>query len=201
MSEIVLEGVTKTFADGYEAVTVLSADCVGINQLGSQFLPSEMVQLMNDIFSGFDWLVDVHGLVRIKTFGDNYMVVGGAPTPRPDHASGVAEMALEMLRITHRFNTRNGVDFHIRIGISTGAVMAGIIGRKNFFYHMWGPAVDTATQMESTGAPDTIQVSASTYQLLKDHYDFEERAAMEIKGQGWATPHSLIGRIKPAKKA
>jgi len=189
----------SNIADSYSEATVVSADCVGFNQAGDDFVPLHVVQLMNDIFSGFDWLVDVHGLVKIKTFGDNYMVVGGVPTARPDHANAAAEMALEMLRITNRFNARNNVEFHIRVGISTGSVMAGIIGRKNFFYHLWGPAVETATQMEKMGSPDTIQVAPSTYERLKNHYLFEERNPMEIKHEGWACPYMLTGRIKAAK--
>ncbi len=182
-------------ADSFSEATVLSADCVGFNQLNDDFVPLHMVQLMNDIYSGFDWLVDIYGLVKIKSFGDKYMVVGGVPMSRPDHASAVADMALEMLRVTGRFNARNKVEFHIRIGISTGPVKAGIVGRKSFFYHLWGEAVETAMQMESLGAPDSIMMAPTTFERLSNQYLFEERSPMEIKHQGWGNPYLLTGRI------
>src|SRR5204863_524355 len=118
--------------------TVLFADIADFTKLSTRVDPAQMVHLLNDIFSGFDWLAEMHGLEKIKTIGDAYMAVSGVPTPRHDHAMAAAEMALEMQKVITRFNLLSGVTFNIRIGMSSGPVVAGIIGRKKFIYDLWG---------------------------------------------------------------
>jgi class 3 adenylate cyclase len=183
----------STIADSHTEVTVLFADIVGFTKLSARISPNELVILLNEIFSTFDQLAEQHGLEKIKTIGDNYMVVGGLPTPRMDHAEAVAEMALDMQKSITPFDTNSGESLSIRIGINTGPVVAGVIGTKKFSYDLWGDTVNTASRMESHGVVDGIQVTASAYELLKDKYLFEERGVIEIKGKGEMKTYLLIG--------
>ncbi|HEY9852887.1 MAG TPA: adenylate/guanylate cyclase domain-containing protein [Leptolyngbyaceae cyanobacterium] len=183
-----------TIADSFEEVTVLFADLVDFTKLSSQISPTELVTLLNQIFSEFDNLADEHNLEKIKTIGDAYMVVGGVPTHRSDHAEAVADMALDMQTAIANFNAKNSQSFSIRIGINTGPVVAGVIGVKKFIYDLWGDAVNTASRMESQGIPDTIQVTATTYNLLKDKYEFEERGVIYVKGKGDMFTYLLLGK-------
>lgn len=184
----------SAIADSFPEVTVLFADIVGFTNLSSQISAQELVNLLNQIFSAFDQLAELHGLEKIKTIGDAYMVVGGVPTPREDHAESIAEMALDMMQEITRYKTTNGEQFNIRIGINSGPVVAGVIGIKKFIYDLWGDAVNTASRMESHGIPGAIQVSASTYELIKDNYDLEERGIIDVKGKGKMTTYLLQGR-------
>ncbi|MEW5856002.1 MAG: adenylate/guanylate cyclase domain-containing protein [Cyanobacteriota bacterium] len=181
-------------ADNFAEVTVLFADIVGFTQLAAHTSPVELVNLLNQIFSAFDQLAEQHGLEKIKTIGDAYMVVGGLPIPRTDHAEAIAEMALDMQKAIDRFNAINGEEFNIRIGINTGPVVAGVIGLKKFIYDLWGDTVNTASRMESHGITGSIQVTAATYQLLQDKYQWKERGAIQVKGKGEMTTYLLIGR-------
>jgi class 3 adenylate cyclase len=133
-------------------------------------------------------------LEKIKTIGDAYMVVGGIPMPRTDHAQAIAQMALDMQQVVARFNTEHSVKLSIRIGINTGPVVAGVIGTKKFIYDLWGDAVNTASRMESHGLAGRIQVTQSTYECLRDEYHFEERGPIPIKGKGEMTTYLLIGK-------
>src|SRR5437870_9836774 len=162
-----------TIADNFPDVTVLFADLVDFTQLASQMPAGELVCSLNEIFSKFDWLAELHHLEKIKTIGDAYMVVGGMPTPRPDHAEAVAEMALDMQKVVTRLNSGDGRNFNARIGISSGPVVAGIIGSKKFIYDLWGDTVNIASRMESLGQLGAIQVSETTYDHLKDKYLLE----------------------------
>lgn len=184
----------SAIADSFPEVTVLFADIVGFTTLSNQISPQELVNLLNKIFSAFDHLAELHGLEKIKTIGDAYMVVGGVPTHREDHAESIAEMALDMMQEISRYKTTNGEQFSIRIGINSGPVVAGVIGIKKFIYDLWGDAVNTASRMESHGIPGAIQVSASTYELIKDNYDLEERGIIDVKGKGEMTTYLLLGR-------
>lgn len=184
----------STIADSFEDVTVLFADIVGFTELSSHIDPVELVELLNEIFSTFDALTDLHKLEKIKTIGDAYMVVGGLPTPREDHAEAVAEMALDMQTEIERFNQETDQTVQLRVGINTGPVVAGVIGIKKFIYDLWGDTVNTASRMESHGVSGKIQVSLITYQLLKDKYLFEERGVTTIKGKGEMKTYFLIGR-------
>lgn len=181
-------------ADSFDEVTVLFADLVNFTELSAQISATTLVDLLNKIFSVFDRLTQKHGLEKIKTIGDAYMVVGGLPTPRPDHAEAVVEMALDMQQEITRFKRHDGKPFHLRIGINTGSVVAGVIGTKKFAYDLWGDTVNIASRMESQGAAGGIQVTAATYDLLKDKYVFEQRDAIVVKGKGEMITYWLTGR-------
>ncbi|HEY9852885.1 MAG TPA: PAS domain S-box protein [Leptolyngbyaceae cyanobacterium] len=184
-----------TIADSFEAVTVLFADIVGFTELSAYIHPVELVELLNEIFSTFDALTDRYGLEKIKTIGDAYMVVGGLPTPRNDHVEAVAEMALNMKMEIDRFNQKKSQKVQLRVGISSGPVVAGVIGTKKFIYDLWGDTVNTASRMESHGIAGQIQVTNVIYELLKDRYFFQERGRIPVKGKGEMTTYFLLGKI------
>jgi len=181
-------------ADSFPEATVLFADIVGFTELSANRSPIEVVGLLNKIFSAFDTLAHQHGLEKIKTIGDAYMVAGGLPIPRSDHAEAMAEMALDMLNEIIQFNTETGVELAIRIGINTGPVVAGVIGTHKFIYDLWGDTVNIASRMESHGLAGCIQVTATTYELLQDQYIFQQRGAIEVKGKGEMTTYMLSAR-------
>jgi PAS domain S-box-containing protein len=181
-------------AEQFEEATVLFADLVGFTHLTTTLSPIELVSLLNEIFSAFDHLSERYGLEKIKTIGDAYMVVGGVPNRRRDHAQAIAEMALGMQEALVQFNLRNHKDFTMRIGIHSGSVVAGVIGVKKFIYDLWGDTVNTASRMESHGLAGQIQVSATTYEYLKHHYQFIKRGAIPIKSKGEMNTYLLTGR-------
>jgi class 3 adenylate cyclase len=183
-----------TIANSFTEVTILFADLVGFTQLAEQLSPSELVEFLNQIFSCFDALTEKHHLEKIKTIGDAYMVVGGIPIERGNHAEAIANMALEMQAAIDEFNHQSQEQFKIRIGINTGPVVAGVIGTKKFSYDLWGDAVNTASRMESHGLPGMIQVSQSTYEKLQGKYQFQERGVIPIKGKGQLKTYFLIGK-------
>jgi adenylate cyclase len=178
-------------ADSHEKVTVLFADIVGFTTMTASMPPAELVDLLSQIFSRFDALADYHGLEKIKTIGDGYMVVGGAPVAREDHATVIAQLALEMQQALTAFNAQTGKALEMRIGISSGPVVAGVIGTSKFAYDIWGDPVNMASRMEKTSLPGTIQVSDFTYQLLKSNYKFKSRGLIEIKGKGEVNTYFL----------
>ena len=180
-----------SLAEQFDEVTILFADIVGFTQLSSGMRPIELVALLNQIFSTFDRLADRHGLEKIKTIGDAYMVVSGVPIPRSDCADAIAQMALEMQAAVREFRWNNEKPFRLRIGINTGSVVAGVIGIKKFSYDLWGDAVNVASRMETQGEPGKIQVTRETYQHLKDRYSFEKRGRIYIKGKGEMTTYFL----------
>ncbi|MEG4206718.1 adenylate/guanylate cyclase domain-containing protein [Microcoleus sp. Pol7_A1] len=181
-------------ADRFDSATVLFADIVGFTSLAARISPLELVNLLNKIFSKFDQLTEKHDLEKIKTSGDAYMVAGGVPVPRADHAEAIADMALDMQEAIADFQTDTGEPFQIRIGINTGPVVAGVIGTKKFIYDLWGDTVNVASRMESQGLPGYIQVTAAIYELLKDRYLFEERGAIPVKGKGDMIAYWLKGK-------
>ncbi|AFZ18019.1 adenylate/guanylate cyclase domain-containing protein [Allocoleopsis franciscana] len=189
-----LKRYPSTIADNFEAVSVLFADIVGFTEFSARTSPTELVIVLNLIFSKFDQLAERHGLEKIKTIGDAYMVVAGLPTPRPDHAIAIAEMALDMQSEMVRVGEQTGEAFKLRIGINSGPVIAGVIGIKKFFYDLWGDTVNVASRMESQGVDGAIQVTAATYELLRDKYLFEERGVISVKGKGDMTTYLLTGR-------
>lgn len=152
------------------------------------------MQVLNDLFSVFDQLAQQRGLEKIKTIGDAYMVVGGLPDPRPDHAEAVAEMALAMREEVARRRDPSGQPLAVRIGMDTGPVIAGVIGTSKFSYDLWGDTVNTASRMESHGAPGCIQVTARTWKRLQDGYRFERRGPVHVKGKGEMITYFLLGR-------
>lgn len=181
-------------AESFDEVTILFADIVNFTALSSNISASDLVGLLNRIFLVFDDLCEKHGLEKIKTIGDAYMVVGGVPNPQPNHVEAIADMALDMQRTVTQFITYEGCPISVRIGINSGSVIAGVIGKKKFNYDLWGDAVNSASRMESHGIAGKIQVTEATYQRLKDKYCFEPRGAIEVKGKGEMTTYWLIGK-------
>jgi class 3 adenylate cyclase len=189
------EGV---IADGFPEVTVLFADIVDFTSRSERIAPEQVVEVLNDLFSAFDRLARQRGLEKIKTIGDAYMVVGGLPEPRPDHAEAVAEMALTMLEEVAGRSDPSGRPLAVRIGIDTGPVVAGVIGTSRFSYDLWGDTVNTASRMESHGVPGCIQVTGRTYRRLRDRYRFQRRGPIPVKGKGDVVTYFLVG---PAKQS
>jgi len=187
------EGV---IADRFSDVTVLFADIVDFTRRSQQIAPEQVVQALNDLFSSFDRLAQRHGLEKIKTVGDAYMVAGGLPDPRPDHAQAVAEMALAIRDEVASRVDPSGQPLAVRIGMDTGPVVAGVIGTSKFSYDLWGDTVNTASRMESHGVPGCIQVTARTYERLRDGYGFERRGSIPVKGKGEIVTYFLVGRAQ-----
>jgi len=179
-------------AESFGEVTVLFADIVNFTTISSNINATDLVGLLNRIFTVFDDLCDRHGLEKIKTIGDAYMVVGGLPNPRYDHAEAIADMALDMQEAVSRLRTYEGGSIQVRVGINTGPVIAGVIGKKKFTYDLWGDVVNTASRMESHGIAGKIQVTESTYNRLKHAYQFESRGTIEVKGKGELHTYWLI---------
>jgi class 3 adenylate cyclase len=180
-------------AESFAEATILFSDVVGFTQMSAQITPVELVYLLNEIFSSFDELATRHGLEKIKTIGDAYMVASGLPERRADHAEAMAEMALDMQDALAAFNRARNASLDIRTGINTGPVVAGIIGTSKFIYDLWGDAVNTASRMESHSLPGRIQVSAATYERLRHAYRFEARGTVNVKGKGDMPTYFLLG--------
>ena len=186
----------NAIASRSENVTILFADIVDFTDLSTKVSPNQLVSMLNEIFSCFDMLADQFGLEKIKTIGDAYMVVGGLPTPRDDHAEAIAEMALAMQKEITAFKRDDGKSFRLRIGINTGPVVAGVIGIRKFIYDLWGDAVNIASRMESHGIAGGIQVTTATYELLKEQYSFWHRGKIYIKGRGELDTYMLLENLK-----
>ena len=184
----------RSFADSIDQCSVLFADIVGFTSFANGRAPMDLVTTLNDIFTRFDELIEKAGLEKIKTIGDAYMVASGIPLPRADHAHAVADFALAIREVMADF-----APLQIRIGINSGEVVAGIIGKKKFIYDLWGDAVNIASRMESHGIPGEIQVSAGTYGLLKDDFAFEALEDIQVKGKGRMRVYLLKGRSNPAE--
>ncbi len=194
-----LKAGQKAIADGFSQVSVLFADIVGFTKMSARLTPEELVGRLNRIFSSFDDLVDKLHLEKIKTIGDAYMVAGGLHSHEYDHANAIAEMALAMRRRAAEFSREFHDDLDIRIGIHTGPVVAGVIGKRKFIYDVWGDTVNVASRMESHSNPGSIQVTNDAYELLKDLYEFEERGEIEVKGKGRMRTWFLVDH-KPDSK-
>jgi class 3 adenylate cyclase len=189
-----LKQADGVIADEFPEVTVLFADIVDFTVRSQASTPEQVVQVLDDLFSAFDELARQRGLEKIKTIGDAYMVVGGLPEPRPDHAGAVAEMALAMREEVARRDDPGGRPLAVRIGIDTGPVVAGVIGRSRFSYDLWGDTVNTASRMESHGVTGCIQVTARTYERLRDDFRFQRRGPIPVKGKGEIVTYFLVGR-------
>lgn len=163
---------------------MLFADIVAFTQFSSEMSPERLVGILNEIFTDFDVIADQYRLEKIKTIGDAYMAAAGLPEPASDHAVRAAYMAIDMMDALHRFNQRRGYDLQMRIGINSGAVVAGVVGKHKFIYDLWGDAVNTASRMESHGVAGRIQVTDTTRRLLGDAFAFEERGSIAVKGMG-----------------
>eukprot|EP01116_Phalansterium_solitarium_P017031 TRINITY_DN4101_c0_g1_i5.p1 TRINITY_DN4101_c0_g1~~TRINITY_DN4101_c0_g1_i5.p1 ORF type:complete len:1760 (+),score=718.95 TRINITY_DN4101_c0_g1_i5:237-5516(+) len=179
-----IDGSKHLIAEGYKEVTVLFADIVKFTNISSVVSPSELVFMLNQLFSMWDLLAQKHKLEKIKTIGDSYMVAGGLPERSLDHAQRMMEFAIDMLESLKDYNGVHGRDIQVRIGINCGPVVAGVIGRTKICYDLWGDAVNVASRMESSGVPGRIQVSHKAFENLNSSYLFEERGKMDIKGKG-----------------
>ena len=187
----------RTFAEAFSECSILFADLVGFTPLSEKRSPQELVSLLNDIFSRFDQLTEEAGLEKIKTIGDAYMVAAGVPESRKDHAEALVRLAHKMLKVIADYD-----GLKVRIGINSGTVVAGVIGKKRFIYDLWGDAVNVAARMESHGLPGAIQITESTRALLGETFEVKERGEMEIKGKGKMKTYIVLEeRVPPAQKA
>lgn len=184
----------RSIVDSFDETTVLFADLVHFTEYSTGVRPQELINRLNDIFLAFDILAELYGLEKIKTIGDAYMLVGGLPTPRPDHATQVADMALDMLDAIDRLNKQNHTNFQLRIGIHSGSVIAGVIGKHKFNYDLWGDTVNIASRMESHGEPGKIQLSEDTRLCLNDSFLLEARGLIHVKGKGKMLTYFLLGK-------
>lgn len=181
-------------ADSHEAVSIMFADLVNFTQISAKMPASELVNLLNQVFSRFDQLAEKYGLEKIKTIGDAYMVAGGIPNARDDHATAVANMALDMQLALQEVSRKTQKELKMRIGINSGPVIAGVIGSSKFSYDLWGDTVNVASRMEHHAMPDTIQVTETTYQLLKDQFEFRSLGAIAVKGKGEVEAYVLMDK-------
>jgi adenylate cyclase len=190
-----LQSAPNSIADHFDDASILFADVVDFTPLSSRLSAREVVGLLDRLFTSFDELVDRHDVEKIKTIGDCYMVAAGVPTERPDHAHALAGLALEM-RECAKTCLREGAehDLRLRIGISSGPVVAGVIGRRRFLYDLWGDTVNMASRMESHGTPDAIQITRSTWELLHDDFAVEPLGLVDVKGKGPVETWRLVGQ-------
>ena len=188
-----LKAGRQTIADQFEAVSVLFADLVGFTPLSTLLSPTQMVELLNDIFVHFDALAEQYNVEKIRTIGDSYMVAAGVPRPRPDHAQALARMALDMSRHIQARPPYAGHTIDFRIGINSGPAVAGVIGRKKFQYDLWGDTVNTASRMESHGTGGRIQITRDTFELVKEEFICERRGMVMVKGKGEMETWYLVG--------
>ena len=179
-----LRGGEQKIADGFAEVTVAFADLVGFTALTSEMPPQEVVTLLNGLFTRFDIAAQDLGIEKIKTVGDAYMAVCGMPEPVDNHAERMVRMAIRMVHITREHALEHHVSMKLRVGINSGPVVAGVIGRSKYIYDLWGDTVNLASRMESGGIPDSVQVTRSVYEKLKDEFAFEARGPIEVKGKG-----------------
>ena len=189
-----LKAQTQPIADQFGSASILFADVVDFTPWSERLAPAEVVGYLDRLFSHFDELAERHGLEKIKTIGDCYMVAAGVPTPRPDHAGALAAMALDMLAAMRSHEDVAPLGLELRIGINSGPVVAGVIGRKRFLYDLWGDAVNTASRMESHGTPGRVQITRATYELVADAFECEPRGTIAIKGKGEVEAWYLVAR-------
>jgi len=189
----ILKNEQHIIANHIESVSILFADVVNFTPMSAQMSPQELVELLNEVFSYFDTLVEKYDLEKIKTIGDCYMVAAGVPQPRADHATALANMALEMRSFTTG-QMFQGRQLSFRIGINSGPVVAGIIGQKKFSYDLWGDTVNTASRMESHSSGSGIQITEDTYELIKDEFICEPRGVITVKGKGEMKAWYLLGK-------
>jgi adenylate cyclase len=189
-----LKTSTGLIADVIENVTVLYADIANFTAFSRQISPIEQVQLLNEIFSTFDQLAEHYKLEKIKTVRDTYIVAGGVPTANPDHAVAIAEMAIAMQSYMQQSYAEQSLQ--LRIGISTGTVTAGVVGTQKITYDLWGDTVNLANRMQAQGLAGKSQMTEATYELLKEHYEVEERGAIAVQGVGELKTYWLGSRMK-----
>jgi len=193
-----LKSSPQTIADQFPAASVLFADVVNFTPRSEQLSAAQVVGLLDRLFGHFDTLAERYGLEKIKTIGDAYMVASGVPNPRPDHARALALLALDMVESMRPGGAVGDLDLELRVGINSGPVVAGVIGRKKFLYDLWGDAVNTASRMESQGTPGQVQITRATYDLVKDDFDCERRGTVQVKGKGEMETWYLVSRSRAA---
>jgi class 3 adenylate cyclase len=186
---------TRHIAQCHPEATVLFADLAGFTEQAASTDPEDVVTALDEVFSRFDQLADRFGLEKIKTIGDAYMAAAGVPAPRPDHVAAAAAMALEGRECVSALRWPSGTPVGVRIGIACGPVMAGVIGRRKFAYDVWGDTVNTASRLESSAAPGSIQVSEAVYERLSADYLFSEPYVVQLKGKGPTKARTLTGRL------
>jgi len=196
-----LKAGEKIIAESHGEATVLFADLVGFTALTRRLSPGHLVEVLNEIFSLMDELTDRHGVEKIKTIGDAYMVVAGAGVTRSNTASGIADFALDMVRAINEYAIKNDFPLAFRVGISTGQVISGVIGTKKLSFDLWGDTVNLASRMESNSAQGQIQVSETTYWRLHGQYEFSERRRIPVEGIGEVETYFLLGKKGAADKA
>ena len=189
-----LKGGEKAIANGHAVVSVMFADLCGFTALSRKTTPADLVSMLNSIFTAFDLIVEKYGVEKIKTIGDCYMLVGGLPTNRDDHAEAVADAAMEMVVALEKINATNATELQMRVGIHTGPVVAGVIGKIKFTYDLWGDTVNVASRMESSGMPGRIHVSEQTAQALHGKFALEDRGFVDCKGLGQVQTYFVNGR-------
>ena len=187
-------------ADRFDDVTLMFADIVEFTHLASEMSPDELVTVLNDVFTVFDRLVERHGLEKVKTIGDAYMVVGGMPEPSGDHVERVAAMAIDLADQVAANEAASRLGIRFRVGIHCGPIIAGVIGTKKFIYDVWGDTVNVASRMESLGIPGRIQVTAAVEQRLRDRFRFEPRGIIDVKGKGPTPTWFLVGQADPGRR-
>lgn len=202
-----LKSSNQTIADGFADVSVMFTDIVNFTRVAEGLTPQQVFTMLNKIFSSFDELAEKYGLEKIKTIGDAYMVAGGlngecAGDARPldpaSYSDAIAEMALEMRELLQRDLKVNQLHLEVRIGIGTGPVVAGVVGKKKFIYDLWGDTVNIASRVTSEGSPGTIQVDECTYRRLRGRFDFDAPQTIYLKGKGHMTVYRLVGRKSAA---
>jgi guanylate cyclase len=192
---------TATIANRFESISILFADIVGFTPMFQEMDPEQTVELLNRLFSYFDTLVERLGVEKIRTIGDSYMAAAGVPTPRPDHATALAEMAIEIRDHVRSTPSSNGHHVDLQIGINSGPAVAGVIGSKKFQYDVWGDAVNIASRMESHGIPGRIQITEATRNLIEDEFVCTPRGEIDVKGRGRMNTWFLEQRVDPPKGA
>jgi adenylate cyclase len=183
-------------ADAFADVSVLIADIVGFSELTPAASPENLALILEEIFTGFDRLAKARGLKKVKTLGNSYMAAAGVPVAAGEHATRAAHLSLDMVDALDRFNDHNGHALQVRIGIASGAVVAGVIGKRLYLYDVWGDAVNVASRMESHGVAGRVQVSESTRDLLGAPFLLEERGTLEVEGKGEMKAWFVGGRHK-----
>ena len=183
-----------TIVERYDDASILFCDIAGFTQRASEISPTELVRFLDRLYTTFDRLVDRHGLEKIKTTGDSYMVVSGVPVPRVDHVEAIADLALEMSHAVADLRDPRGDPVPLRTGIASGPVVAGVVGARRFFYDVWGDAVNVASRMETTGPIGEIQVPENVYERLRHSFILEARGEIEVKGKGTMRTWYLLGR-------
>ena len=196
-----LKAEPQTIADQFTAASILFADVAEFTRMSERLSPAEVVGVLDRLFRHFDGLADRYGVEKIKTIGDCYMVAAGVPSPRSDHAQALASLALDMLEAMRLPDVVGDLGMELRVGINSGPVVAGVIGRKRFLYDLWGDAVNTASRMESHGTPGRIQITRATYELINDAFVCEPRGTVAVKGKGELETWYLLGRRETAGAA